>query len=181
MSIHCESHAQYGQAGLMVYSHFSFVTSMKIRLTTTIMLLSLALIAAACGESRSVQCEKIGSILNSTSSQMLSASRTAQGFSQGAALADQAAADLEALDLGDKKLSNLRSHLAAAYRAMSVASQEMNAIAGADGFVTSNSGNTEVIARFEQSSQAFSTVFNTAQTYCNGGDVPPEFTEQPAS
>lgn len=144
-------------------------------------LLLLTLTATACGESRSVQCEKIGTILNSTSSQMLSASGTSQGFSQGATLADQAAADLEALDLGDKKLSNLRSHLAAAYRATSATSLEMDAISGSSGTVTSSAANNDIIARFEQSDQEFGVVFNAAQAYCNGGDVPPEFTEQPAS
>lgn len=149
--------------------------------TSLIAVLLLALTAAACGESRSVQCDKIGGILNRTSSQLLSASGTAQGFSQGATLADEAATELDALELGDKKLSNLRSHLSAAYRSTSAASLEMDTIAGADGTVISDTGNNEVIARFEQASQEFGTVFNAAQTYCNGGDVPPEFTEQPAS
>lgn len=79
----------------------------NIRLAAWGALTLLALTATACGESRSVQCEKIGSILNSTSSQLLSASGTSQGFSQGTVLAEQAAANLEALKLGDKKLGNL--------------------------------------------------------------------------
>ena len=143
---------------------------LKTRLTAFAI---LALSLTACGESRSVQCDKIGTILNNTSTQMLTASGTSQGFSQGAVLAEQAAADLEALDLGDKKLSNLRSHLSAAYRDDAAASREMDAIAGANGTVVSNPANTEVVSRFEQASQAFGTVFNATQTYCNGGDVPP--------
>ncbi|MEO0539654.1 MAG: hypothetical protein AAFZ80_02190 [Cyanobacteria bacterium P01_A01_bin.105] len=138
------------------------------------------LLLTACGESRSVQCSQMGDILNGTSTQLLSASGTSTGFAQGAALADQAAVDLAALNLEDKKLSSLRSHLVAAYQAIGQTSREMDAIAGADGTVISNTRNREVTARFEQASQAFNTVFKAAQTYCNGGDVPPEFTEQPA-
>ena len=150
---------------------------MKTNLAAVI---TLFLAITACGESRSVQCDKIGGILNSTATQLMTASGTAEGFSQGAVLEDQAAADLEVLELGDKKLSNMRSHLAAAYRSNAVASREMDAIAGADGTVISNTGNNDVVARFEQANQEFSSIFTATQTYCNGGDVPTEYTEQPA-
>ena len=139
---------------------------------------------AACGESRSAQCEKIGGILNASSSQMLSASSTPQGFSQGATIANKAADDLAALELGDKKLSNLRSHLVASYRKSAEASNAMNSIAGSDGTVIVDASTQAeyqpIMTQFETASRDFGTVMNATQTYCNGGTAPNNFTDAPA-
>lgn len=138
----------------------------------------------ACGESRSAQCEKIGNVLNASSSQMLSASSTPQGFSQGATIANKAADDLAALELGDKKLSNLRSHLVASYRKSAEASNAMNSIAGPDGSVvidaSTNASAKAVMTQFETAMQDFGSVMNAAQTYCNGGTAPSNLTDAPA-
>ena len=138
----------------------------------------------ACGESRSAQCEKMGNVLNASSSQMLSASSTPQGFSQGATIANKAAADLAALELGDKKLSNLRSHLVASYRKSAEASTAMDSIAGPDGTViidaSTDASAQAIMTQFETAMQNFGSVMNAAQTYCNGGSAPSNFTDAPA-
>ncbi|MEO0455799.1 MAG: hypothetical protein AAF152_04350 [Cyanobacteria bacterium P01_A01_bin.114] len=154
---------------------------MRHRVVALSTLTTLLLAVTACGESRSAQCGKIGDILNATSSQMLSFSSTSEGFVKGAELADQAAADLEALKLGDKKLSNLRSHLAAAYRATSTTSREMETISGGEGSVVVNADSAAVVSRFEETSKEFQSVFNATQSYCSGGSVPSELTSKPAS
>ena len=160
----------------------------SLTLASIIALLSLT----ACGEKRSVQCQKIGDILNATSSQRLSASATSQGFSKGAELSRQAADDLMALELGDKKLSNLRwrspsegrSHIVASFQDMAEASMAMDAIAGPDGTVIMDANSSAeaeaVMTKFEASSRNFVTKFNALQTYCNGGTVPSELIDAPA-
>lgn len=138
----------------------------------------------ACGESRSVQCEKIGNVLNASSSQMMSASSTSQGFSQGATIANQAADDLAALELGDKKLSNLRSHLVASYRKSAEASTAMNSIAGPDGSViidaSTQASSQAIMTQFETAMKDVGSVTNATQTYCNGGTVASNLTDAPA-
>ncbi|MEO1620555.1 MAG: hypothetical protein AAFU53_05915 [Cyanobacteria bacterium J06632_3] len=140
---------------------------------------------SACGEKRSVQCQKVGAILNATSSQRLSASGTSDSFSRGAALSRQAATDLEALELGDKGLSNLRSHLVLTFRNMTQDSQSMDSIANGEGYVTTDastsSENLAVIDAFEASGREYSKMFNAVQTYCNGGKVDSALTDSPAS
>ena len=152
----------------------------SLTLASIIALLSLT----ACGEKRSVQCQKIGDILNATSSQRLSASATSQGFSKGAELSRQAADDLMALELGDKKLSNLRSHIVASFQDMAEASMAMDASAGPDGTVIMDANSSAeaeaVMTKFEASSRNFVTKFNALQTYCNGGTIPSELTDAPA-
>ena len=152
----------------------------SLAIASTLSLLSLT----ACGEKLSVQCQKVGDVMNATSSARLSASSTSQGFSQGAQLSRQAADDLMALEIGDKKLSNLRSHIAASFREMAEASSEMDAIAGPEGTVISdNSSGAETqatLAKFEATGRDFSTKFNALQTYCNGGSVPSNLTDVPA-
>lgn len=139
----------------------------------------------ACGEKRSVQCQKVGDILNASSSQRMSASSTSNSFSEGAEISRKAADDLAALELGDKGVSNLRSHLVANFREMADASTAMNAFAGADGSVTFDSNSSAeveaVMANFETSGRNFSTTFNALQTYCNGGSAPSELVDTPAS
>lgn len=152
----------------------------SLTLASIIALLSLT----ACGEKRSVQCQKIGDILNATSSQRLSVSATSEGFSKGADLSRQAADDLTALELGDKKLSNLRSHIVASFQDMAEASMAMDAIAGPDGTVIMDANSSAeaeaVMTKFEASSRNFVTKFNALQTYCNGGTIPSELTDAPA-
>jgi len=161
---------------------FLKLTHRRLALTiaTTLTLVGLT----ACGEKRSVQCQKIGDVLNATSSAQLSASGTSEGFSEGAQLSRQAADELMALEIGDKKLSNLRSHIAASFREMAEASTAMDAIAGPDGAVTldanSNAESEAIMAKFSTTSQDFGTKFNALQTYCNGGSVPSELTDTPA-
>ena len=154
--------------------------SFSLTIASVLALLSLT----ACGEKLSVQCQKIGDVMNATSSARLSASSTSEGFSQGAQLSQQAADDLMALEIGDKKLSNLRSHIAASFREMAQASSSMDAIAGPEGTViidNSNSAETQaVLAKFEATGQDFSTKFNALQTYCNGGSIPSNLTDTPA-
>lgn len=139
----------------------------------------------ACGEKRSVQCQKVGDILNASSSQRMSASSTSNGFSEGAEISRKAADDLAALELGDKGVSNLRSHLVANFREMADASAAMNAFAGPDGSVSFDSNSSAeveaVMASFETSGRDFSTTFNALQTYCNGGSAPSELVDTPAS
>ena len=135
----------------------------------------------ACGESRQTQCEKIGTIINQTAEQMMTASPQADGFQQGAALAQTAATNLEALELGDKKLSNLRYHLATAYQDMAQSGLKMAEIADSSGGVTGTPENAPIIQAQRTSTQSFMSVTNATQTYCQGGDVPTNLTDNPPS
>lgn len=150
-------------------------------LCSAAMLLGLS----ACGEKRSVQCQKVGDILNATSSQRLSASSTSEGFSKGAELSLQAANDLEALELGDKGVSNLRSHLVVNFRDMAQASQGMDSIADEEGYVSSNASTSAedqaILTAFETTGREFSSTFSALQTYCNGGKVDSALVDQPPS
>ena len=159
-----------------------------VRLAQRLSLVGALLIVAglsACGESRSAQCEKIGTVINASSSQMMSGSGTPNGFSQAEAISTQAANDLSALELGDKKLSNLRSHLVASYRESGSAAAAMNEIAGEDGSVITDSSTDAAfqatVTKFESSMKDFGSVMNATQTYCNGGTVDSSLTDQPAS
>jgi|GEM_PF-6042651 len=84
---------------------------------------------AACDESRVDQCNKIVAIANDTATQMRVASQTSSGFDRAAELSEQAAAQLDTLVLGDKKLNTLKLHLAAAYQETSTAGQELAKLA----------------------------------------------------
>jgi len=89
-----------------------------------------------------------------------------------------------ALEIGDKKLSNLRTHIAASFRDMADSATAMNAIAGPDGSVSISAGSEAAfeatLANFETTGRGFSTKFNALQTYCNGGSIPSELTDAPA-
>ena len=152
----------------------------SLALLSAIALLSLT----ACGEQRSVQCQKVGDVLNAASSQRMSASSATDSFSKGAEISRKAAADLQALELGDKKLSNLRSHLAASFQDMADSSTAIAAVAGPDGSVISDSSTSAehdaLFTKFAAVGTDFNTKFTALQTYCNGGTVPSELTDAPA-
>ena len=122
---------------------------------------------AACGESRVDQCNSIVAIANDTAGQMRVASQTSGGFDRAAQLSEQAAAQLDALVLGDKKLNTLKLHLSAAYRQTSTAGQEMAKLADSSGAVTGTAANTATIQRFRERHTALDRIGNLTDYLAN--------------
>lgn len=147
--------------------------------------LSLAIatvsLLAACGESRQAQCDKIIPVVNRTADQMMTASPLSDGFERGAALSQEAATTLDGLELGDEKLSNIRYHLAAAYRGMAESSLAMASVADSQGGVVGTAETEEIVAADRAASQNFVSVANALEAYCLGGDAPAELTSSPPS
>lgn len=141
-----------------------------------------AMLLTACGPSRSVQCNKIVNVVNSTASKLQAGSGTATQFVEGARLAKQASTDLDVLIISDKKLKNIKSHLSAAYQEMGKTSADMATITDATtGSVTSSDPTSDaIVSRWNESSKKFTTVMNGMQSYCSGGNAPLDITSVPA-
>lgn len=137
----------------------------------------------SCGPSRSVQCNKIIDVVNSTAAKQQAGNGTATQFVEGARLAKQAAMDLDVLIVSDKKLKNIKSHLSAAYQEMSKTSTEMSTIADAatGSVISSDPANAAIVNRWNESGKKFTTVMNGMQSYCSGGSAPPDLTSAPSS
>lgn len=152
------------------------------RLALAMMLVASAAIAG-CGESRQAQCEGIAEIVNATASQMQAASGSANSFSQGAQLAEQAANQLQSLQLGDEGLATLNQHLVKGYRDWADVGREMASIAGSDGSVVTsgNSPANDTIVRWQEVTTEFQSVQTATQNYCQGGPMPPEYSSPPGT
>ncbi|WP_233501474.1 hypothetical protein [Acaryochloris thomasi] len=145
------------------------------------MLLCAGLINACGGETKVAQCQKVGDIVNSLSSVTPSLMDKPGGLSTLSKLATQTATDLDALKLDDKKLSNLRSHLAQSMREQSQATLQLAQLSGPSGSFDDSPQAQAVIAQNTAASQSFVSTFNATQSYCKNGTAPEELTSQPAA
>ncbi|MBE9029973.1 hypothetical protein IQ266_09565 [filamentous cyanobacterium LEGE 11480] len=152
---------------------------MKRRITpiafTGLILLTLG--TTACGQSRKVQCQRIGQVVNATSLQF-TASR---GFTTGIAAAKKAAADLNRMKLDDRKLSNLRSHMAAGFQKVEKTAEAMAEVADAQGSVLITPQTKPISQQYTAAMQNLSKVVNASQTYCTSGTAPQELTDKAAT
>ncbi len=125
-------------------------------------LLCLTLVTACGGETKQAQCEKVGDIINGLGS----ANPTDPAVM--AKLGLSAADDLDALDLGDKKLSDLRSQLSQSLRAASDSTSKIANFAGADGSFDDSAQAQALVAQVGKSSAEFQSKIKETESYCRG-------------
>ena len=135
----------------------------------------LFLMTACGGESTQAQCQKVGTIINGLGA--VSPSEMETMVKLGMSAAD----DLDALELGDKKLSNLRSHLSKSLRLSAEATSTVIDVAGPEGVFDDSAEIEPLITEMSETSQDFQAKIQATQTYCNGGTVSDELTSKPAS
>ena len=139
----------------------------------------------ACNEERRAECEKIDNLTNANYQKILAAGGhgTPEGFLKEADISARTANTLVALELGDKNLSSLRSHLAASLRQKAAAARAMATVADDERTITSASersaAHQKIVLQAVDASETYGGMLYALEVYCNSGQIPQSLAENP--